>query len=55
MNTAKHPTKSGPGRRHVDGTNRSSMLDKSDRIVGDKLAEKARRKLLGCNHGRPAF
>ncbi len=40
----KHTTKKGPGRRHVDGTYRGSILDKSklpSEAPGSKLKRKA--------------
>ncbi len=42
----KHTTKKGPGRCHVDGTDRGSLINKNKRIEGNKLAEKARQKRL---------
>lgn len=50
MRREAHTTKKGPGRRHVEGTNRGSTRNKSDLPsgwAGDKLRRKAMRKLLG--------
>lgn len=44
---SKHTTKSGPGRRHVEGTNRGSLHKKDHLPSGDPGDKLIRKALLG--------
>jgi hypothetical protein len=44
---SKHTTKSGPGRRHVEGAYGNGKIRRPWKVEGNKLATKAKRKTIG--------